>query len=88
MLSLAAPAWLHAGDPADTASRTDVAGSERPLRTEQHQMIAARRQCGAALRRDLDNLVAIDVHTHVRLPDRRHPMRFTQDLEAAASGGR
>jgi len=30
---------------------------------------------------------AIDVHTHVRLPDRRHPHRFTKDLEAAARGG-
>jgi dihydropyrimidinase len=29
----------------------------------------------------------IDVHTHVRLPDRRHPHRFTQDLLAAAHGG-
>ena len=29
----------------------------------------------------------IDVHTHVRLPTRRHPSRFTQDLEAAARGG-
>ena len=29
----------------------------------------------------------IDVHTHVRLPDRRHPRRFSQDLAAAASGG-
>ena len=30
---------------------------------------------------------AIDVHTHVRLPDRRHPRRFTDDLAAAARGG-
>jgi dihydropyrimidinase len=30
---------------------------------------------------------AIDVHTHVRLPDRRHPRRFTDDLAAAAAGG-
>ena len=29
----------------------------------------------------------IDVHTHVRMPDRRHPHRFTQDLSAAAHGG-
>jgi dihydropyrimidinase len=29
----------------------------------------------------------IDVHTHVRLPDRRRPTRFAQDLEAAARGG-
>ncbi len=29
----------------------------------------------------------IDVHTHVRLPDRRHPRRFTRDLAAAAAGG-
>ena len=29
----------------------------------------------------------VDVHTHVRLPDRRHPRRFSQDLDAAASGG-
>lgn len=29
----------------------------------------------------------IDVHTHVRLPDRRHPRRFTGDLAAAAAGG-
>ncbi|HET9417672.1 MAG TPA: dihydropyrimidinase [Candidatus Limnocylindria bacterium] len=30
---------------------------------------------------------AVDVHTHVRLPDRRHPRRFTDDLAAAAAGG-
>ena len=30
---------------------------------------------------------AIDVHTHVRLADARHPRRFTQDLAAAARGG-
>ncbi|HEX7171580.1 MAG TPA: dihydropyrimidinase [Candidatus Limnocylindria bacterium] len=29
----------------------------------------------------------VDVHTHVRLPDRRHPDRFGRDLEAAARGG-
>ena len=37
-----------------------------------------------------DSLVlpgVVDVHTHVRLPDRRHPTRFAQDLEAAAHGG-
>jgi dihydropyrimidinase len=30
---------------------------------------------------------AVDVHTHVRLPDRRHPRRFSDDLAAAARGG-
>lgn len=30
---------------------------------------------------------AVDVHTHVRLPDRRHPRRFADDLAAAAAGG-
>ena len=29
----------------------------------------------------------IDAHTHVRLPDGRHPRRFTDDLAAAAHGG-
>ena len=29
----------------------------------------------------------IDAHTHVRLPDRRRPRRFTDDLAAAAHGG-
>ena len=29
----------------------------------------------------------IDVHTHVRLPSRRSPRRFTDDLAAAAHGG-
>jgi dihydropyrimidinase len=29
----------------------------------------------------------IDTHTHVRLPDGRHPRRFTDDLAAAAHGG-
>jgi dihydropyrimidinase len=29
----------------------------------------------------------IDVHTHVRLSDRRHPRRFGDDLAAAAAGG-
>ena len=30
---------------------------------------------------------AIDVHTHLRLPDAEHPRRFLQDTEAAAAGG-
>jgi len=30
---------------------------------------------------------AIDVHTHLRLPDAAHPHRFRQDTEAAAAGG-
>ena len=30
---------------------------------------------------------AIDVHTHLRLPDDEHPHRFTQDTVAAAAGG-
>ena len=30
---------------------------------------------------------AIDVHTHLRLPDAEHPHRFRQDTEAAAHGG-
>lgn len=30
---------------------------------------------------------AIDVHTHLRLPDAEHPHRFFQDTEAAAAGG-
>ncbi|MDQ2688866.1 MAG: dihydropyrimidinase [Chloroflexota bacterium] len=30
---------------------------------------------------------AIDVHTHLRLPDANHPDRFRQDTEAAAAGG-
>jgi dihydropyrimidinase len=29
----------------------------------------------------------VDAHTHVRLPDRRHPRRFGDDLAAAALGG-
>jgi dihydropyrimidinase len=29
----------------------------------------------------------VDVHTHVRLPSRRNPRRFTDDLAAAAHGG-
>jgi dihydropyrimidinase len=29
----------------------------------------------------------VDVHTHVRLPDRRHRRRFADDLAAAAAGG-
>ncbi len=29
----------------------------------------------------------VDVHTHLRLPDRRHPRRFADDLAAAARGG-
>jgi dihydropyrimidinase len=30
---------------------------------------------------------AIDVHTHLRLPDEEHPDRFQRDTEAAAAGG-
>jgi dihydropyrimidinase len=30
---------------------------------------------------------AIDVHTHLRLPDAEHPDRFRRDTEAAAAGG-
>ena len=30
---------------------------------------------------------AIDVHTHLRLPDEVHPDRFRRDTEAAAAGG-
>jgi dihydropyrimidinase len=30
---------------------------------------------------------AIDVHTHLRLPDAEHPHRFAQDTVAAAAGG-
>jgi dihydropyrimidinase len=40
---------------------------------------------------DADGLLVlpgvIDVHTHLRLPDERHPHRFRQDTEAAAAGG-
>src|SRR6188474_2116228 len=30
---------------------------------------------------------AIDVHTHLRLPDADHPLRFARDTAAAAAGG-
>jgi dihydropyrimidinase len=49
------------------------------LRAEAHRTIDASGMCVLP--------GAIDVHTHLRLPDDRHPRRFARDTSAAAAGG-